>query len=231
MAQVTMELRNLLQTNFELFDFEYKFDDLSFKEEIEQAVIDYFYFYEIGQETADRFKHKFKTKWTRIIGYYNKLHNTTLLSYNPLINYSMTEALEELQNTNTNQSTTNNSESTGTSDLNNTTTNNLTQVDESVTSDYPQQSISVGDYLNGATNSNQTNTGTVNNEGLTSSKDNLKQDGTLGASTDNKRNYEKTIEGITGITYQDLIQKERDNLIRITNMIINDLKPLFILVY
>src|SRR5699024_4576346 len=96
MAQVTVELRRLLKNGFKLFDFDYEFDDKETAKELEQAIIDHYAFYEIGQETPDRFKHVFKTRWLRAIGYYNKLHNTTLLEYNPLINYKMSEALEQL---------------------------------------------------------------------------------------------------------------------------------------
>ena len=77
MAQTTIELRHLLQTTsmdgkpFELFDFDYQIDDLQWKAELERSIIDYFYFYEIGQETPERFKHVFKRRWLQMIGYYN----------------------------------------------------------------------------------------------------------------------------------------------------------------
>lgn len=100
MAQVTVELRNLLKTNFELFDFDYQFDDRNFAEQLEQAVIDFYWNYEIGQETPEEFKRVFKRRWLQAVSYYNELHNTTLLKYNPLINYKMNEALEQLATTN-----------------------------------------------------------------------------------------------------------------------------------
>lgn len=259
MAQSTVELRNLLKTDFELFDFDYDFDDKSFKQEIEQAVIDYYYFYEIGQETPDRFKHTFKRRFLSMIDYYNKLHNTTLLEYNPLVNYKMTELLDELSNTSNQQNTQTNADITGkttttgndtvsgTDTSDNTRTDNLTQqtdLDEK-TSDYPQQNIGSGDYLDGARiqNTSTTNTGTVENTtnfdtNRTTTRDNITnvndtsntQEDTTASGSIN-REYEKTIEGITGITYQELIQKERDNLIRIKSMIIEELKPCFILIH
>lgn len=210
MARLTVELRHLLETDFELFDFEYEFDDKKFARELEQAVIDYYYFSEIGQPTPDKFKHVFKSRWLSMIGYYNQLHNTTLLKYNPLINYKMSEALEELRQS-SNQIEQN--EQT-------TTTGNIQSENEEQTSDYPQQPIG-GDYLSGARESNTRS----NSEDNTESERRSSQD-----VTDN-RNYEKTIEGLTGISYQELIQKERENLIRIKQMVIEELKPCFILVY
>lgn len=202
MMKTTVQLRHLLQTDFELFDFDYNFDDPLMKERIEQSIIDYYYFHEING-TPDRFKHRFKTHFLRMIDYYNQLHNTTLLKYNPLTNYSMEEALEQLSSSSNTRDSKGDSHSYSDSQLKE--------------SDYPQQPIAGGDYLSGASNS------VVD----TSTEDNV----TVTDNGQSNTNYTKTIEGITGITYQELIQKERDNLIRLTNMIIEELKPCFLLVY
>lgn len=236
MAQVTVELRKLIHLNdFELFDFPYNFDDFNFKALIEQAVIEYYYHYEIGVETPQEFKRRFEAKWLSIIDYYNQLYNTTLLTYNPLINYKLTEALEQLA------TSTSNADSAQKSNADTLTTNNLNNkvVDQSTgtgnekTSDYPQQAIAGGDFLEGEKISNTTsngtntttNTGTVGTEQASDIK-------TL-SSTKGKTNssYTKTIEALTGTSYQELIAKERQNLIRLIPMIISELKPLFILVY
>lgn len=259
-----MELGQLItRTNFQLFDFDYPFDDQQFKAEMEQAVIDYYFFYEIGQETPERFKQRFKQRWLRNIDYYNKLHNTTLLEYNPLINSKMSEAMEQLANSNSTQdtNTTVTSEGSTTTSNNqnatneNTTTNNLTTATNSTTnsdnnerqSDYPQQPIAGGDYASGERVSDShsdssgttTNTGTVKNtgtntghsSGTSESEDTNTSTGKTTNTGNTNSSYSKTIEGLTGITYQDLIVKERQNLIRIQNMIIEEMKPCFILVY
>lgn len=272
MAQVTVELRKLLQlTNFELFDFPYNFDDPNFRAQLEQSVIDYYYNYEIGTETPQEFKRRFEAKWLTIIDYYNQLYNTTLLTYNPLINYKLTEALEQLATTNNKQNTitdtTSNGKTTqeGTDVLEQTTSTDSTRTDNLTadttsssdgsgnekTSDYPQQAIAGGDFLEGektsTTNTSgtnttlntgtQTNAGTGQNDSTTTSdntsisEDSANTTGTLTAEGKTNTNYEKTIEGLTGTSYQELIAKERQNLIRLIPMIISELKPLFILVY
>lgn len=195
MAQATVELGRLLQLDFKLFDFDYKFDDSAFKKELEQHVIDFYYDYEIGQETPDMFKRKFKTRWLRIIPYYNKLYNTTLLQYNPLINSKMTEALDQLSESSSSQSSKSNSSS------------------NTKASDYPQQPIAGGDYLAGETTSDSDGSSSASGEGTQST------------------NYQKTVEGLTGTSYQELIQKERQMIINISNMVIAELKNCFILVY
>jgi hypothetical protein len=98
MAEVTVELGRLLSTDFKLFDFTYQFDDTNFKAQLEQQIIDYYYDYEIGFETPDMFKRKFRSRWNRMISYYNKLYNTTLLDYNPLVNNSMKENIRPTGN-------------------------------------------------------------------------------------------------------------------------------------
>lgn len=260
MAQVTVELGNLLdRTDFELFDFDYTFNDLAFKAELEQAVIDFYYDYEIGQETPDMFKRKFKARWKRIITYYNDLYNTTLLTYNPLTNYSIDEALDQLSTINNTQDNTSNTTTDGTITADSTRTDDLTNTNEStrtdnttqdtdsneMVSDYPQQPIAGGDYLNGErdTTSSTTNTGTVDNTGTNTQTGTVKDSGsstsgnvedTTGNVTTNGTNdttYTKTLEGITGTTYQELIQKERANILRIAGSVINEMKPCFILVY
>lgn len=185
------------------------------------------------------------------MSYYNQLHNTTLLEYNPLINYSMKEALEQLKTTDSQQNTTQNvttqgtaeSSSNDTTDSDNTTTNDLAGTSDTneVTSNYPQQAIAGGDFADGARDSTNetTTTGTVENEGTTSTissteaSNNDEQDTTaqqLGEVVDNTT-YEKNIEGLTGLTYQDLIMKERDTMLRIAGMVIEEMKPCFILIY
>ena len=248
LAQATVEIRTLIENNnFELFDFDYQVDDLSFKSDIEQKILDFYFDYEIGFETPDMFKRKFKARFLRTISYYNKLYNTTLLSYNPLINSKITEALDQLATTATTQTTDVNSNTDQDTTDNNTMTNNLSNTANGTTgtnsntksSDYPQQSISGGDFLNGeqvldsdtTSNNTTTSTGTVGSVG-TGTNDITNT--TLGTNTDNgtvNTDYTKTIEGLTGITYQDLIQKERELILRIPNMIIEELKPCFILVH
>jgi hypothetical protein len=203
MAQTTVELGRLLRTNFELFDFPYQWDDPVFKAQLEERVIDFYYDYEIGQETPDMFKRKFKSRWNRIIGYYNKLYNTTLLTYNPLTNYSVSEALEQLSQS---SSTTDSTEQARSG--NNSNTKN---------SDYPQQAIAGGDFLQG--------------ESLSTSDTTTDGSGKSTSIGDSNSSYSKTVEGLTGTSYQELISKERENILNIYDMVIEELKPCFILTF
>jgi hypothetical protein len=243
MAQVTVELGRLLTTDFKLFDFDYQFDDANFKERIEQEILDYYYDSEIGYETPDMFKRRFKARWTRIMPYYNELYNTTLLAYNPLTNYKVEDALEQLA-TSTNTQTTDMT-LTGTNTVKNTGTNSIegtihdsTSVDDNTkSSDYPQQPIAGGDFLSGestgSTNStaDSTNNATTTLDTTIATTDSGTNAGTITNTGSVDTGYTKTIEGITGITYPELIEKHRGAILRINDMIIQEMKKCFILLY
>ena len=163
----------------------------------------------------------------------------------------MTEAQEQLRlsstvqdnevETGTSNTSTTNSDTTRTDNTQSTTEGNTSSNSNEKMSDYPQQSIAGGDYLSGervATDSSEndtttTNTGTVKNTGSADIED-IGTSSTTGLTTTegtDNMNYQKTIEGITGTSYQDLISKQREGIMRLIPLIIDELKPCFILVY
>lgn len=222
MAQTTIELRHLLETSdingkpFELFDFPYQFDDLPYKAEIERAVIDYYYFAEIGQESPDRFKHVFKRRWLEVIAYYNKIHNIDLIEFDPLVTYRMSEIYEATAN--------GEQVSKVNSATSSTQKNNGFDTSDTDVSDYPQSSIG-GDYQNGRTETKAATTGTADQRG------DAYQNGTTADKRDDT--YTKTMEGFTGRGYNgvDVIKNYMDNTINILPQIIEELKPCFMLTY
>lgn len=224
MAQTTIELRRLLTLpGFTLFDFSYQFDDATFKAQLEQFVIDYFYDMEIAFETPDMFKRKFQARWQRIIPYYNRLYNTTLLQYNPLINSKMTEALDQLATSSSTQDVT--TTSIDTSD--NTLTADSSSTGNTKASDYPQQAIGAGDFLSGESTSDST----TDSSSSSNTTDSSSGTATTEASATNNSNYTKTVEGLTGTSYQSLVAAERENILRIQDLVIAELKPCFMMVY
>lgn len=95
MAQVTMELRHVLEMNeFTLFDFDYEISDLAWKKKLEEDFINTYFFNEIGKETIDRWKHYVKRKFTVIMPYYNKLYLSSLREIDPMITHRRKETYE-----------------------------------------------------------------------------------------------------------------------------------------
>ncbi|MGL5549160.1 MAG: hypothetical protein ACRDD4_05655 [Culicoidibacterales bacterium] len=216
MAQVTVELGTLLaKTNFKLFDFEYEFDDPIMKDYLEKSIISHFYFYEIGEETPDRFKHRFKNRWTQVIYYYNKLHNTTVLKYNPLTTISQIEKTKSKSNSSQEQESKDNTNS-------NTNSTGLSTSD-SKNYDFPQTQIPGGDFATNGFYDKSTTGGDISNNTNNSSE--------LTNSAEQYSEFERELIGSTGLTYQDLIKLERENIINIQLQIIEDMKQCFILCY
>lgn len=216
MAIVTIELRNLLRTsNFDLWDFDLGIDDPEFEEKLKETIVSYFYFNEIGSETPDRFKHRFQSKLKLILPYYNNLYNTTLLDYDPLINYKMDEIIKE----DGSEGSTGSSDSTS----NNNLTGSETNQNDLTETEYPQHSQITSDIPSGKTQNKGTGSNTQKTDG--SFNETTKQNKTL-----NKK-YNKTVEGLTGQSYATLIKEYRQNIINIEKMVLNELKSLFILIY
>ncbi len=215
MAQVTMELRHvLMMKNFKLFDFEYPIVDIEWKRQLEQLIKDYYYFHEIGFETIDRFKHVLKAKLNLIMPYYNDLYLTTLLDIDPLLTIHIKETLDNEKVLTDNRSI----------DLTDEGSMNITGevTNDEVMTEYPQSSNISNDIPTQRTGDVGTSTSdTLDNRQTTTRL-------TGDQVTDN--NYLKIIEGFDGNIHENL-RSYRKNIININNLIIQDLKTLFILVY
>ena len=203
MAIVTVELRHLLLTDFKLFDFTYKISDSVWKTELEQAIIDYYFFEEIGQETPDRFKHVFRTKMQGIMEHYDKLHELYKTHAMTLANYKMTETTTKVKDRALKNSGTDGSVNTILTDSKNT--------------DYPQHFNIENDIPSGrSVNNTQTNNAI-----------------TFGSNQDEDvtETVDKVIEGFEGTTNSKMLAEYRNNMIRLNREIIQELKTCFILVY
>lgn len=91
MSKYTTELRFLIEGNFDLQLTEYPIFDENYRALLNKKIIDHYYFNEICAETPARFRHYLKTKLNEIMPYYNQLYESSLLKYDPMTNFSLTE--------------------------------------------------------------------------------------------------------------------------------------------
>ena len=190
MAQVTIELRHLLQMNdFNLFDFDYPISDPTWKEELERDIINYFYFHEIGSETPDRFKWQFKTRMLLIMPKYVKLYDA-LKDVNPLATLQMIEE------------TTDKTTSTGSST---TSSNTNTQADD-VRTDYPDHADISNDIPTEKTRSTTSNNTSTNNMNTAEAdrEGKLKREGYQGEVSNLVQNYYKNMKSINMMIINEL---------------------------
>lgn len=212
MAKYTLELRTIEESkNVKVFDFEYDFYDKDLKEKFEKKFIDHYYFDEIGFETIARFKHRLRTKLNEIMPDYKQLYETELAAkdINFLLNKDLKETfIREADNTN------------------NMTGDSSDKITGSDNTDFKESNIGNGNATlsyNSLTSINQNNNDFNNNK---SSNSNVVNKG-------NEREETTLIsQGNIGITSSaELLQKWRDVIINIDQLIINECRDLFMTIY
>lgn len=216
----TIELRTLLEDEaFEVFSFDYDFytDDPKIRAKFEQKFKDHYLFDEICCETVARWKHMLKSKLNMMAPYYKQLYQTELKSQNIefLLNKDLREEFERTVEGVKQSDTT--STSSGSSAGKSSTDSKVSNLDNGVS----EAKLSSG-YLTGV--SNDTSSNSTNN-----------QSNATNQNKETDKQTEKTIlvsQGNIGTTSSaELLERWRDVLINIDQMIIDDCKDLFMLIY
>ena len=229
---VTVELGEIVASGVDIWAFDYpvpaqvveyngKTAKVPFdKKVLEQKIIDHYRFRQIGQETVGRWLHYFQTRMREIMPYYVQLYEFEAKWFNvddPLESYNLTETFE--------QDTKGTGKLTGTSSGTSSGSNEENSEKLTKFSDTPQGSIdNLDNYLTTATQETGKLTGTSSG----TSTGNTSQ-----ASEDTgKTTHTLTRKGNIGV--QPLggeVQNIRDAFINIDQMVINELKDLFLQVY
>ena len=219
-SRYTLELSYLQDDpHFDLFSFEYDFYEPMLKKQFENKFMDYYRYYEIGFETIERFQRQLMSKLNMIMPYYRQLYETEIKAKNIefLLNKDLRETTERellsndesvmnsiLESLSRNESNTNSTLTHKESILNNINAeignNKLTGISEDTTVD--------------TGNSTQNNNDTSNS--------------TSNSSTSIKEVNKLISQGNVGITSSaELLQKWREVLINIDEMIIKECWDLF----
>ena len=204
MATYTIDLYTLLQDeNFKLFDFNYDFYSEEAKEGFEEKFINRYMFDEIGFETVMRFKHFLKEKLNRIAPYYKQLYQTELRCMKDDIDFMLNKDLRETETIK------GNNKSSNTTNANSSTLNKESYLDNGNAS----LDLSEG-----------------NMTGISSSEGN----GITNSSQEDSNDQTRTLlsQGNIGITSSaELLEKWRTVLINIDEMIIEECRDLFMMIY
>ena len=223
-----------------LFDFEYPLFNEDYRKDFETHFIRNFYTREIGSETEGLFKFRLET-WLQInMPYYNKLFESELLSYDPLIDTDWT----------TNEDKTVDSSMTGTGETNaeNDQTAQTTADGERINDDFgrnifsdtPDSRLSlttkdgegVLEYATNITEDNQNNQETTHNSSDSSSHSEGKQTSNVSEDRSQDESTLRKTKGKMGAyTYAEMIMKHRESLIRIEKQMFDEMERLFMLVY
>lgn len=199
------------------------------REELNNKILNYYKYREIGFETFGRFLDELETALIEIMPRYNQLYFSADQDFNVTYNVDYKRTIDR------NKEGTNNLETTSSATDTSNTSSSINSYSKDVESQTPQgqlnitaQNINSVDYADKVNwNSNQssdsaTSTGNSSTTG-NSSGDNTEQESTI-----------ETTKGNFGVvSAQDLILKYRQTILNIDQMIINDprIQELFMLVY
>ena len=210
MSSYTLELGKISKS-IEIFDFDYNFysDDLNIKKDFEDKFTQEYYYHEIGFETIGRFKNRLRAKLNKIMPYYKQIYKTELEAQN--INFLLNKDLKETFERNVEGQ----SVSKGNVSMNDNFTNN--NVESNIGQGNASVSFEDGNVTNASKNTGNNSTSSNN------------------TTNDETNQNEKTVlisQGNIGITSSaELLQKWRDVIINIDEMIIEDCWDLFMQIF
>lgn len=252
----SIEVRKLLQDpNFILFDFDYSFynDSVDDKNHFERLFEDHFFFHRIGFETVARFKHSLRSKLNVIAPKYVQLYESELKSKNIefLLNKDYTETytreIDRINNEKLNEQINNSKKSDSKVDVKNDSSNDINQsnnnTNKSKNSDLDggvsEANLTQG-YLTGVSenidsgNTNTKATDKSSNNSVGSATDIISGTtvGSKDVTNNDKENYTLVGKGNIGTTSSAALLREwRSVMININEMMLDECRDLFMLVY
>lgn len=220
MAKYTITIKTLIDNNFDFQMKNYPIFDENYRETLNNNILHHYYENEIGFETASLFRFYLNQKLNEIMPYYNELYKVQkkLIDDNLLLNN--VNLREELQGSNTNNTTT-------TGNSTSQSTNNGTSNNKNLFQDTPQGQISQTDIDNQTWATNLTLDKNTTNNTINDTSSNSGS-----ANTNATNTYLKTIIGNNGGKFNiDILNDIKNNLMNIDLMIINDLSELFMQIF
>lgn len=187
------------------------------REELNNKILNFYRFREIGQETVGRWLFELKTALNEIMPKYNQLFYSADQDFNPIYNVDYKKTIMGSQNANSNTTSTGRDSSTNeeyTKNVNAKTPQDLLNIENTGIDNVNYADDASWGKASGSTSGTNTTTGNSSSNGSTSSIETTK--GNFGV-----------------VSAQDLIIKYRETILNIEQLIINDprIAELFMLVY
>jgi len=243
----------LIKANFDLGLKDYPLYQEEHRKELNDKIIEHFYFREIGLQTPELFKRFLNRKMNEIMPYYNQLYKSEDVKFNPLYNVEMTETYEHKSRTDgtsnvnaeSNQSTNSKDKSSSSGYVNgsNITDNHVENI--GVKSDTPQSNLSIEDIKNNKyasetqydhndiknnETSNQTSSNEINSEQNAAAESKSNSD--MSSVQNVIDSFIRKTEGSSaGLPFSKALKQWREIMLNIDMMIIEELDPLFMQIY
>lgn len=237
-----MSLREMIEEGRKkLFNFEYPIFDQEYKAVFETNFIRNFFMREIGFETEDLFKFQLET-WLLInMPYFNKMYESELIKFDPLVNSEMNNEWSRTKETDGSQDTTQDSTIDRTNKQNTSGTNTEDRFNRTLENDTPDSRLSITStdgqggviqYASRITESDDKNQTNSNININSSSTDVGKNTGNTKTTVTDTESYLQNRTGKIGsVSYSKMLMEYRQSLLRIEKQIFDEMNKLFMLVY
>ena len=106
LGNYTPTLADVERMGIRIFDDSWSTYIPEHKQELEKKILRHYHFNQIGCDTPDRFVYYLNTQLAEIMPYYNKLYESELLKFNPLLNHSVKSSGRSIENLLTKANTT-----------------------------------------------------------------------------------------------------------------------------
>ena len=234
MAEYTIQLRTLLETDFEPAMDDYPIFDENYRSVLNQKILDHFYMYEIGLDTPDLFNHQLRVKLNEIMPYYNEMYRIQTLIANPFHNFEYNETSSRNTDQDNTQSTS--GENTETSSQDSETNFAKGQVrSHSAQSDTPQSNLTPYNVASGGyaslVNMSETESDTDTTDGSLTASSRLDSSTATTGKLKTLDEYVRSVTGAQGINKAETLKAYKSAYMNIDMGIINDLRELFMIVY
>ncbi len=206
-------------------------------------ILKHFYLREIGCETVGIWKMWLTERMNMIMPYYNQLYESATLEFNPLYDVDL-NTTHKLKDDGTNSSTLHGEDSnTRTDNLSSLRTDDLKHTDENNQwnkfSDTPQGALTgveSGEYLTDARNitdkGNSADTGTQKVDNTGTQVNAGTSDTNSSGSYSSLKDYTEHVQGKRGgVSYAKMLMEYRDSMLNIDQMVMDELKDLFFLLW
>ena len=187
------------------------------RQELNNKILNYYRFREIGQETFGRWLFELETALKEIMPKYNQLFYSADQDYNPIYNVDYRKTIDRNRS----------DSSTGTQSSESSSTNS--EYGKGVSSQTPQDSLGISN-----TGIDTVQYADEANWSKTSGSDSTDMSGTSSSEGEEEENTIETTKGNFGVvSAQDLVIKYRETIINIEQQIIHDprIEELFMLIY
>lgn len=197
MSNYTTQLRYIIEAGIDIGLKDYPIFDETYRETLNQKLINHYWMDEIGSETIQLFVFRLNRNMSEIMPYYNELYKSAQLKFNPLEGYNITEVLSETEKNNSNASAKGTSSGNG----------------KNLFNDTPQNAIGQGDILSQKYATNIT-------------LDETKTNTTSNTNSNSQRGREeiRTMKGSQYHNPSELLQSYRETILNIDMMVIEDEK-------